>query len=503
MSKKTLIIISSVVVIIILFIFLLPYFMKVKTGQNLTVSQSLQIIFPFGKPSVATNPGDNTGTSNGNLDQNTSSQNSSSENTSNIGEPLIPRLRHITTTPTAGDVVVERDKSITIGKITKKIKEFFVRYIYRGNGHIEEIKTSSFDVTKVSNTTIPKVYEAMFTPNGEGFIARFLGDNLDDIKTYSASLRPIVLNVTNATSTNTVAGAASTAVVASSTSNSFTNIRPIGEEANLEEVVGKYLDLNIREIAYSPNRTNILSLFTSADGGDIVFSNSNGDNKKTLYSSALREWLLSFPTETTAVISTKPSGTAYGVAYKLDTKTGAMSKIVGGLPGLTVLPSRNLTYTLLGLGNDTMRTNIVKTDDPSTYLQIINTIPEKCIWSKVDNDTVFCAVPKSIPSALYPDDWYKGNVSFSDDIWEINVKTGFSNLVVSPSATVGEDIDAINLDISPTDNYLTFINKNDLTLWGYDVTNEANIKIDLNPPTITATSTAPTIATSTASSTKK
>jgi len=483
MLKKiffTLIIIAIILIAVLLWLF----YSKQKTNPEITFTESVKEFFPFGQPS--TNIGgfpNNTATS---TENNGTVENPDTNNTT--GEvSKIPRLRQLTKTPTSGAVIVEREKNIVEGEgknqIKKKITEYFVRYMYRGNGHIEETKTSSLDVTKISNTTIPKVYETTFSPDGQIFIARFLGDNLDDIKTYSAVLKPRVATTTSNSATSTI---------------SVVKINP--EEANLQDVVGKYLDLNIREIAYSPSKKNLLSLFAGGDGGSIVLSDITGSNKKTLYASALREWLLSFPTEKTAVISTKPSGFALGVAYTLNTTTGLTSKIVGGLPGLTVLSSRNLAHILIGLGNNSLTTRIAKFDDVGSTAQVINTIPEKCVWAKKDDLVVYCAIPKSIPRGVYPDDWYKGDVTLNDDVWKINVKSGISSLVVSPTKEVGQDIDVINIDISSTDNYLTFINKKDLTLWGYDITDEVNLKIVVATSTPSVTTSTPKTSTTTKNS---
>lgn len=440
MSKKSLIIILSIFILILLLVFLLPWILKQKTGEDYTFKQAIVEIFPFGK----TTPSDVVKQGGSNVENNKEPEEQNNA-TENPGAPKIPRLRHLTSVPTAGSVIVEKDREIIVDKIKKKVRDYFIRYIYRGNGHIEETTTRSLDVSKISNTTIPKIYEATFTPNGQAFVARFLGDNVDDIKTYSAILTPKTASTTATSS----------------------------PETKIQNVSGKYLDLNIREIAFSPSKTNILSLFQSGENGSIVISDLNGAKKKTLYSSPLREWLLSYPTETQAVISTKPSGYAYGFAYKLNTATGAISKIIGNVPGLTVLPSRDLSYILIGRGNDSLSLSAFKTKDTQSSLQNINTMPEKCAWSKKDLDIFYCAVPKNIPRGTYPDDWYKGNISFSDDIWKINLKTGFSSLLVSPEEA-GESIDATNLEISSSDNYITFINKKDLTLWGYDIANEAN-----------------------------
>ncbi len=81
----------------------------------------------------------------------------------------------------------------------------------------------------------------------------------------------------------------------------------------------------------------------------------------------------------------------------------------------------------------------------------------------------YCAVPTNIPNGVYPDAWYQGRVSFSDNIWKINVATGETNIISSLPRESSQQIDAMNLKLSDDDSYITFINKTDLTLWGLNL----------------------------------
>ena len=56
-----------------------------------------------------------------------------------------------------------------------------------------------------------------------------------------------------------------------------------------------------------------------------------------------------------------------------------------------------------------------------------------------------------------------------DGILILNAKTGEIHLVSSIVDQSDRVIDAFNLGIDPKDNYLFFMNKNDLTLWSYDL----------------------------------
>ena len=78
---------------------------------------------------------------------------------------------------------------------------------------------------------------------------------------------------------------------------------------------------------------------------------------------------------------------------------------------------------------------------------------------------VLCAVPSSLPSGEYPDDWYQGLVGFSDDIWKIDTATGSVSELFSLKNYTTESIDAVRLFTDPTEAFLFFINKRDGALW--------------------------------------
>jgi hypothetical protein len=86
------------------------------------------------------------------------------------------------------------------------------------------------------------------------------------------------------------------------------------------------------------------------------------------------------------------------------------------------------------------------------------------VWGK-GSDVLYCAVPKIIEGALYPDAWYQGEVSFGDQIWKIDIKTGKTSLIADPATATGEEVDGIKLSVDDSENYLFFVNKKDSFLW--------------------------------------
>ena len=136
---------------------------------------------------------------------------------------------------------------------------------------------------------------------------------------------------------------------------------------------------------------------------------------------------------------------------------------------MTTLVSPDLTEALIGTSGDGsniyLDSNLIKNN--TTINLSLQTLPEKCVWSHTEKSTVYCAVPETIPEGIYPDNWYQGLVTFTDNLWKINTSTGISKVVVLFDRGYNKSFDAINLQLSSDDSYLTFTNKSDLILWGY------------------------------------
>jgi len=363
----------------------------------------------------------------------------------------LPRLRHLTLVPTAGSIILSKQINVLENRVKVLRDSYSVRYMDRATGHIFEIKTNEPEATDVTNTTIPKIYEATFTPSGNTVIARFLSPNNDDlVLTYSVLLRD--KKVTATSSKPTVA-----------------EIKD-ANEPTLKETVGTYLTAGIDQIALSPSADKLLSLSRNGNSGTFIVTDASGKNPRTVLTHPLRQWLLSFPTERTAVVATKPSAITNGYAYTLNIATGELRKIIGGMLGLTILPNQALdTHLVARALENSIELFSYKGSEGTPKTLPLRTLPEKCVWAHKNASIVYCAVPVSIVPALYPDDWYKGRVAFTDQIWSINITTGETKIISDLPKESGQAIDGTNLMLSLDDTYLTFINKTDLTLWGLDL----------------------------------
>jgi hypothetical protein len=99
----------------------------------------------------------------------------------------------------------------------------------------------------------------------------------------------------------------------------------------------------------------------------------------------------------------------------------------------------------------------------------LNTLADKCVWGNKDKKVVYCAVPKSISNNNYPDAWYQGVASFSDNFWRIDIEKGTTDIIYQTGVNEDVSVDAMDLRINEDDNFIIFTDKNNLSLWGLQI----------------------------------
>ncbi len=223
-----------------------------------------------------------------------------------------------------------------------------------------------------------------------------------------------------------------------------------------------FLTSNILRGSVSPDGTQVFLLTPTTTGVSGTISNIDGSNQRVIWSSPLTEWKPQWVNATTIAMTTLASREAVGYMYFLNTKTGNFQKIIGPVRGLTTLVSPDGSTVMISRSTDTGFTTGFYTIASGAYKNSdLVTLPEKCSWSSVTN--VVCGIPQTISSGVYPDDWYQGTQSFSDNLWSIDISSGATTDILNPT----QSFDMIHVRTSPDGNYAYFINKTDGTLWSY------------------------------------
>ncbi len=320
----------------------------------------------------------------------------------------------ITDKPTAGGVIFARG--------TRSV----VRYVERSTGHIYEvglpqIENEALEPIKLSNNTMPKVYEALFRNDGGAVLVRSIDNNADVVSN-------ILLTIT----------ASSTAKVSA---------------ANLRG--------DVRATAIGSGNT---LYFSDISTNTISSTDFNGGAVRTLLNSPFIDWQLS-SSGGTPVVFPKPSFNVPGSLYTLGAN-GVLNKILGPFDALSALPDTSATWIFYThkegqfskSGAINTRTKLSVPISPATF-------PEKCVWNNKKTGQIICAVPIDPIGSEEPDRWYKGITSFSDRIWSFDVNTEIAEIVLEPREEFGLYLDIINPKISADGKYLIFTNKRDMSLW--------------------------------------
>ena len=414
--KKTFKIISIILLIILILGGLYFWFFirtpDTKNGSGINTNSIMKGFNPFNREPIKITPNTNTSTSTETI----------SDNNTNV--VVLNKLRKISETPVGG-----MNASSTI-----------IRYIDRGLGHIYELGATSTEIEKISNTTIPRVYESYWNKNLNQVVLRYIKANTDEIVNFFGEIRPVKLSSTT------------------------------DQNTTKYEVKGKFLSKNISNVTVSPKGDRIF--YTEVIDNKTIGYISNFDDTKRVkvFDSPLIYINIDWPEENTLIMSTKPSGSSYGYIYSINIKNGSQKKIFDGKNGFSAKISRDLKRIMYSTTyQDTFKTYVYDISKNKNSEVIFNTLVDKCVWSNIRKNEAYCAVPNSVPKGYYPDDWYMGKTLFTDQIWHIDTESGEVHLLSDPLIDSSVKIDATKLVLDPKENYLYFINKQDLSLWSLEI----------------------------------
>lgn len=285
MSKKNAIILILTVFVVSLGALIWFYFNGLGNGNKVLIEQpSGDVYDPFGTI--------------GNNDLPAPVQDDRSEDSG--VSVTINKLQQISTEPISGFTIINKGS------------EYLARYILRANGNIYETITDKNESRRLSNTTIPRVYESDWLPDGNRLIIRYLKENDQTINSFSVKINP-----------------------ATSTTNEF--------EGGID---GNFLTEDITVLSINPKGDKIFTGIPNLNGLSAYISKPDGSNKKLIFESPLIEWISSWPKEEIITLNTKASGLAPGYLYFLNSQTGDFTKILGGIVGLTTKTNPTVTEVL-------------------------------------------------------------------------------------------------------------------------------------------------------------
>jgi hypothetical protein len=352
-------------------------------------------------------------------------------------------FRQLANIPVAGGVAIVRD-----GKP-------FVRYVARETGHVFEVDPSDAATVELTNTTIPRVYEALWLHGGNSVVLRYLTQDplslKDIIKTYLAHLDlPIA-----------------------STSSDITM---------LGSLKGEFLPDNISAVSLSPDGKLLFYLLPVSDGVSGTTVTLRTMAAKEVLRHPFSEWLPQIMNDGSIILTTKPSANVHGFAYLYTPINKKLTRLIreknalttnGEAQGTRILYGQNVSgntvlslYDKVGFGSE----EGVIAHEAAIPLA---TLPEKCAWS-TQGMRIYCGAFSTTPRAQIPDEWYQGVLSFDDTFWRVQSNTSEISFIADPTKqpeTNGQSFDVFAPFIALSEEYFYFVNKKDSTLWSMVIEN--------------------------------
>jgi hypothetical protein len=322
------------------------------------------------------------------------------------------KLRQLTTRPIAGYKEIPQSSSTPAS----------LYYAEKGTGHVYSISLETGEERRISGTTIPQANRVEFSEDGE-FIAITNSDN-----------EP-VLRVGKIGSNNDL------------------------ELLDLEEKVTDFHLTQKGELLYA----NI----TDQGLGAVSYNLKTG-SKKSIFSIPFHEATILWGEDGSGKHHFYPK-TSYALP-------GYLYEVSGGIIGR--LPFAGNGFSAKA-NSDIVLYTTTENNSPSTHIynfveeidQELNSvlIPEKCFLPET-GVTFYCGQGQAKSSHTLLDSWYKGQTSFKDTLVSISSGLDFSSeIMVDTFKETSREVDAINIELNTEETKLYFINKNDNTLWLYEI----------------------------------
>lgn len=333
-----------------------------------------------------------------------------------------------------------------------------VRWVDRGRGNIYEARYNNENVFTISNTLVQKLYNSLWNKDLTAFIAPTITSGASEATTMYVTLKARLTSTISTTTTSTT-----TTATTSTPGTSFIAQTPY-------ELRGSNLPAHIISYAISPKRDKVFFLVNESGYGVGYTAAFDGKSVTKIFSTPITQLNVEWPEENTIALTTKGSALYGGFLYFVNPKTGAWKKIIGPILGLSTRVSHDAKYVLASSAeSDSVSTAIYNISTQKYTSAVIRTLADKCVWGNFNISTIYCATPGEPVPGLYPDDWYRGIISTADKIWQLSASSGEIHLVSSIVDQSDRVIDAFNLGLDPKDEYLFFMNKNDLSLWSLDL----------------------------------
>lgn len=229
------------------------------------------------------------------------------------------------------------------------------------------------------------------------------------------------------------------------------------------------LNESIKSIDWAPSSQKIVYHYETSDDqyNNISIANPDGSNWRAIFQTRLTDLVVKWPSPDKIYIFNKPSGLTKSSLFAIDSNSGNLSNILSDLYGFSPKWSpdgQKILYQATDQNGKNLKLYVAFSDGTQQKELPLQTLAEKCVWS-LDSQTLFCAVPQQLSEhAIWPDDYSLARVSVSDDFYIIN--TGSLQKTKIAGSDTSQSFDAQNLILSPSGDYLFFVNRKNELIYG-------------------------------------
>jgi hypothetical protein len=230
---------------------------------------------------------------------------------------------------------------------------------------------------------------------------------------------------------------------------------------------GRFLPDNITTITIHPELDKVFYIIPTETGSVWYLTNSNFSNK-VVFSHPFLEWNSQWIDSSSVMLTTKPSYEVPGGIFIFNSENGSLENIFTRISAPITKADLNSSYFVCSPSNsDGTYTSLYNLDNKQWYTLSFTALSDKCVWSK--NTTLYCGASNYPTNINFPDAWYQGLFSFSDEVWGVDPETGISAPIIETKDIVPDGIDIESLIVSSDESFLTFINKQNGELWLADL----------------------------------
>jgi len=337
------------------------------------------------------------------------------ENSSTVAVSNAEKLSQLTLRPVAGW------QTLTISSTTEAVV-----YAEQGTGHIYEININTGAEERIDGTTVPGTKSTIFSPDGKTVV--FISDTEGKNRVY---------------------------------------VRSINTSSEDAGYISTELPPNASNVSFSGTKTLNYTL-ADADGSAGYEYNLTNNSQTVIFNVPFKEIAVIWSSDGTYLYN-KPAPDLRGSLYKLNgNKLASLTDSAYNLVATKQDLGSIFAYTKADIFADKL-VGYALVNGEETELPLI-VVPEKCTFSNKELYQMWCALPvKNDYERDSLTNWYKGTEKNEDLIWNYDIAGGSATLLDDLTEISGRNIDVDNITTNASEDKLYFRNKNDNTLWLYNL----------------------------------